>query len=102
MFLTSKLFTCFVDDFTYGVKSQTIAYLLIRSAYVSIGFYILNVKYTQYGICSQVAFKNARTMFFLKSGGAGNNFWLGLMKDAACFPNPDLTPLESSLGGGVF
>jgi hypothetical protein len=34
----------------------------------------LKVKCTQYEICSQAAFKNARAMFFLKLGGAGNNF----------------------------
>ena len=31
-FLASKLLTCFVDGFTSGMKSQTIAYLLIGSA----------------------------------------------------------------------
>ena len=31
----------------------------------------LKVKYTQYGICSQAAFKNARAMFFSFSGGFG-------------------------------
>jgi hypothetical protein len=32
IFLTSKLITCFIDGFTSGMKSQSIAYLLIRSA----------------------------------------------------------------------
>jgi hypothetical protein len=30
----------------------------------------LKVKCTQYGICNQAAFKNARAMFFSKLGGA--------------------------------
>jgi hypothetical protein len=32
--------------------------------HIYIGFEALKVKPTQYGICSQVAFKNARAMFF--------------------------------------
>ena len=34
MFLTSKLITCFIDGFTSGMKSQSIAYLLIGSAHI--------------------------------------------------------------------
>jgi hypothetical protein len=37
----------------------------------------LKVKCTQYGICSQAAFKNARAMFFPKLGGVGNSLWSG-------------------------
>jgi hypothetical protein len=36
MFLTSKLMTCFIDGFTSKMKSQSIVYLLIRSAYIYI------------------------------------------------------------------
>ena len=50
--------------------------------------------------CSQAAFKNARAMFLLKLGGAGNNFQLGSKKSRARakilregYPRPDLTPL---------
>ena len=37
---------------------------------------ITKFKCTQYGICGQVAFKNARAIFknFLESGRAGNNY----------------------------
>jgi hypothetical protein len=38
----------------------------------------LKVKCTQYGICSQAAFKNGRAMFFSFSGGAGSYFRAGL------------------------
>ena len=63
------------------------------------GFETLKVKYTEYGICSQAAFKNARAMFFLKLGGTDNTFWSGSKKSWAgakisregC-PHPDLTP----------
>jgi hypothetical protein len=34
IFLTSKLFTFFIDGFTSGMKSQSIAYLLRGSAYM--------------------------------------------------------------------
>ena len=35
MFLTSKLITCFIDGFTFKMKSQKIAYnLLTRSAHI--------------------------------------------------------------------
>ena len=67
--------------------------------HIYIGFETLKVKCTQYGICSQVAFKNARAMFFSFSGGAGSCFRAGLKKTRAgaeisCDggPRPDLTP----------
>ena len=34
MFLTSKLIMCFIDDFTSGMKSQSIACLRIESAHI--------------------------------------------------------------------
>ena len=34
IFLTSKLITCFIDGFTSGMKSQSIAHLLIESAHI--------------------------------------------------------------------
>jgi hypothetical protein len=66
-----------------------------------------SVKCSQYGICSQATFKNARTMFYLFSGGAGSCFRAGLKKPLAgakisregC-PSPDLTSLL--VCGGVF
>ena len=41
MFLTSKLITCFIDGFTSGMISQSIAYLLIGSAHV---YWILHLE----------------------------------------------------------
>ena len=41
MFLTSKLITCFIDGFTSGMKSQSIAYLLIGSAHI---YWILDLE----------------------------------------------------------
>ena len=34
LFLTSKLIVCFIDDFTLGMKSLSIAYLLSGSAHI--------------------------------------------------------------------
>ena len=34
MILTSKLITFFIDDFTFGMKSKSIAYLLNGSAHI--------------------------------------------------------------------
>jgi hypothetical protein len=45
--------------------------------HIYIGFEALKVKPTQYGICSQVAFKNARAMFFFEVGRGGHQFSVG-------------------------
>jgi hypothetical protein len=68
-FLTSELITWFIRGFTLKMKSQSIAHLLSGSKHVYIGFGILKMKCTQYGICGLVAFKNARAMVFSKAGG---------------------------------
>jgi hypothetical protein len=73
------------------MKSHLTAYLLGGSAHIYIGFETLKVKCTQYGICSQAAFKNARANFFCvgrdghlfpggfeKFPGGGRNFAAGL------------------------
>jgi len=74
--------------------------------HIYIGFETLKVKCTQYGICSQAAFTNARAMFFSKLGGAGNSLWSGSKKSRVgakisregC-PRPDLTLLIVRRGG---
>ena len=68
IFLTSKSKTCFIDDFTLIMKSQSTAYLLNGSEHIC-WILDLKVKCTQCGICSQVAFKNARAMFFRSRAG---------------------------------
>jgi hypothetical protein len=104
MFFTSKLITCFIDRFASGMKSQSIAYLLIGSAHI---YWILNLEGEVHStrICSHVAFKNARAMFFFsKLGGAGINSWSGskiLKRTLGGCPNSYLTPPENSWGGGV-
>ena len=41
MFKTSKLIMCFIDGFTFGMKSQSIVYLLIGSAHI---YWILDIE----------------------------------------------------------
>jgi hypothetical protein len=59
------------------------AYLLDMEVHIHIRFETLKMKYTQYGICSQAAFKNARAMFFPFPGGAGSCFRAGLKNSRA-------------------
>ena len=58
------------------------------------------MKCTQYGFCSQAAFKNARAMFFSKLGGAGNNFRSG-SKFLGRATSPESDTPHSSWGGGL-
>ena len=44
-------------------------------------FWVFKVKCTQYGICGQVAFKNARVFFILESDRMDNNCRLGSPKN---------------------
>ena len=55
--------------------NQLFTYYL--EVHIYIGFHTLKVKCTQYGICSQLTFKNARAKFFLKLGGLDINFRSG-------------------------
>ena len=98
IFLTSKLFTYFIGSFTLKMNPNQ---LLIYSVKVNIyiGFWTLKMKWTQYGICGSVTFKNARAMVFSKSGGRAAvfgrvqkiwNFWPG-----GC-PCPNLPPLRGN------
>jgi hypothetical protein len=63
-----------------GMKSHLMVYLLGGNAHIYIGLETLKVKCTQYGICSQAAFKNTRAIFFfgfragLKKFRAGQKF----------------------------
>jgi hypothetical protein len=41
IFLTSKLITCFIDGFTFGIKSQSITYFLDESAHL---YWILDLE----------------------------------------------------------
>ena len=47
---------------------------------IYIGIWTLEMKCTQYGICGEVAFKNARAIFFLKVGRGGLKFSSGSRK----------------------
>jgi hypothetical protein len=72
--LTSNSITCFIDNYTLGMKS--LINLLGGSEHTYIAFWTLKVKSTQYGLCGQEAFKNAKAILFFKSSRASNNFRL--------------------------
>ena len=55
------------------------------------------MKCTQYEICGQATFKNARAMFFSKSAGAGNNFRSGLENLTV----PEYSSPEKFVGGNL-
>ena len=91
IFFTFKLITCFIDGFTLKMNpnqlennlstlSEMIDYVLNGFKHIYIGFWTLKVKCTQCGICGWVAFKNARTMIFSKSGRASRSSWSGPSK----------------------
>ena len=50
IFLTTKLITCFIGDFTLILKPQSIAHYSME-VNIYIEFWTLRVKCTQYGIC---------------------------------------------------
>ena len=76
LLFTSKFIAYFIDRFTLKMKSQAIAYLLNGSEHIYIGFWTLKVKCTQYGICGELAFKNARAIVF-RVGWGGQKFSVG-------------------------
>ena len=59
--------------------------------HIHIGFETLKVKCIIYGICSQVTFKHAKTMFFSKLGRTDNNFRSYSEISPEGYPNTDLT-----------
>ena len=64
---------------------------------IYIGFETLKMKCTQYGICGQVAFKNASTLVFSKSGGRATIF--GRVQEKGRGLPPDkIFPPKSSWG----
>ena len=99
IFLTSKLITCFIDGFTLKMKSSQ---LLIYSMEVNIyiAFETLKMKCTQYGICGQVAFKNASTLVFSKSGGRATVFGR-VQKKCRGLPPDRIFPREKLVGAGI-
>ena len=50
IFLTSKLITCFIGDFTLKMKSNQLA-IYSMEVNIYIGFGTLKMKCIQYGIC---------------------------------------------------
>ena len=58
----------------YNILGNSVYFHKYSYAIIPIGFDTLKVICTQYEICSQVAIKNARTIFFAKLDGTNNSF----------------------------
>ena len=99
MFLTFKLFTCCIDGFNLGMKSQSIVYLLIRNAHIYWNLDLESEMHLIWGLISN-DLKNARAMFSSRLGGTCNNYQSGLEISLEGCPSPDLTPME--VHEGVF
>jgi hypothetical protein len=70
---------------------------------IYIGFWTLEMKCTQYGICGEVAFKNARAKVFLEIG-RGKSFRASLENHGFFvrqLPMPISTSLERLVGGRI-
>ena len=68
---------------------------------IYIRFETLKMKCTQYGICGQVAFKNASTLVFLKSGGRAAVFGRVQEKCGGLPPDRIFPPGEKLIGGSI-
>ena len=76
IFVTSKLIACFIDGFTSKKISQLIAYLLHGNEHIYWTLDLEGEVHSRWDFWIS-AFKNARMMVFLKSGGPGTSFQSG-------------------------
>jgi hypothetical protein len=76
MFLISKLIMCFINGSTFGMKSQSIAYLPIGSAHI---YWILDLEGEVHSIRNlwSSGLQECKGHIFSKLGGAGNVFRSG-------------------------
>ena len=98
IFLTLKLITCFIGGFILKVKSsQLLIYSMEVNIYIE--FETLKMKCTQYGICGEVALKNASIIVFSKSGRRPAVFGRVQKNGGAAAPDKIFPPPKSSWGG---
>ncbi len=97
MFLTSKLVSCFIDGFTSGMKSQSIAYLLLGSAHI---YWILDLEGEVHSIwdLQSSGLQECKGNVFFEVGRVGQQFSVGSKFSWEGCPRPDMTP-QSSQGG---
>ena len=78
IFLTFKFIICFIDihlhTFNFTKSNELLTYQ--GEVNMHIKFWAFKVKCTQYGICGQTTFKNARANILLELGKACNNYML--------------------------
>jgi hypothetical protein len=96
IFLASKSITCFIDNFTFGMKSLSIAYSLSETAHI---YWILDFEgeCTQYEICGQDGLQKYKGNVFPKSDGTNNNFQSSSSKNLKSFLGSCLSPIHLPL-----
>ena len=102
IFLTSKLITCFIDDFTLKMKSRSIAYVLNGSEDI---YWILDIEgevHSTWDLWTN-GLQKCKDNGFLEVGRANITFWSGLgiwiFWTGSC-PCLNLPPLKRLWGGG--
>ena len=90
MFLTFKLITCFIDDFTFKMKSQSISYLLNESDHI---YWNLDLEGEMHSIWDlwTSGLKKCKSNGFFEVGRDGQQFSVGLRnfkKNFAGLPQP--------------
>ena len=74
IFRPPKLTTCFIDGFTSGMKSQSIAYLLLGSAHINWNLDLAGEVHLNMGFLVKRPSKKQRQCYFPKLGKACINF----------------------------
>ena len=96
MFLTSKLITFFIDGFTFGIKSQSMAYLLSESAHI---YWILDLVSEVHSIWDLLSsgLQKCKDNVFFEDRWGGQQFLVGFKnKSGWGQKNPGGLPLPIS------
>ena len=101
MFLTSKLITCFIDNVTFRMKSQSITCLLTRSARI---YCILDLEGEVHSIMGFVDKRPSRCKgnVFLTVGQGGQQFTVRFKRSPKNYeglPQPASTSPQKLIGG---
>ena len=91
MFLISKLIACFINGFTFGMKSQSIAWLPIGSAHI---YWILDLEGKVHSIwdLSSSGLQECKGHIFFEVGRDGQHVLVGFEKLSKGLFNVELTP----------
>ena len=91
MFLISKLIACFINGFTFGMKSQSIAWLPIGSAHI---YWILDLEGEVHSIWDlwSSGLQECKDRIFFEDGRGGQHVSVGFKKFSEGLSNLELTP----------